>query len=89
MRQFNVEGIERHADDQTSIYGWVEEMKEMDFNPVIIFKPQGVDSDENGMTKEDFLLGIQTEFQLEALKNVEKKLSVWMLHMAQIFMVFC
>ncbi len=44
--QYNTEGIERHANDQTSVSALVEEMRSMDFDPVIVFKQQGVTNDE-------------------------------------------
>ena len=40
-RQYNMEGIQRHQNDQTSVTAWVEEMESMEFNPVLAFMPQG------------------------------------------------
>ena len=68
-RQYNIEGIQRHQNDQTSVTSWVEEMESMEFNPVLAFKPQGSDSTEEGVKKEDFLLVIQTQYQMEVLKT--------------------
>jgi hypothetical protein len=69
-RQFNTSGIERHANDHTSVCAWVEEMRTAPFNPILVFKPQGVSS--NGLPEDDFLLVFQNEFQLEMLKEFGK-----------------
>lgn len=65
-KQYNTDGIERHCNDQTSICAWVEEMQSMAFNPILVFKPQGKTS--NGLSEDDFLLGFQTEYQLDMFK---------------------
>lgn len=40
----------------------------MEFCPVIAFKPQGVSSEREGVKDNDFLLALQTQFQLEMMK---------------------
>ena len=68
-RLYNIEGIEKHSNDQTSICAWVAEMQQMAFDPVVTFKPQGKCLDGwTGSSEDDFLLGIQTEFQLDMMK---------------------
>ena len=67
--QYNIEGVQKHANDHTSTAAWVEEMKEMEFNPVVIFKQQGTTIEEEGVRQEDFLLAVQTKFQLEMMKE--------------------
>ena len=67
-RKFDTEGIEKHANDYTSLAMWVEEMKAMDFNPVIAFKQQGVIESDSGLERDDFLLAFQTQIQLDMLK---------------------
>ena len=42
--QYNIDGIERHKDDQLSVCAWVNELQSMDNNSVIAFKPQGNES---------------------------------------------
>ena len=65
-RLYNIEG---HSNDQTSICAWVAEMQQMAFDPVVTFKPQGKCLDGwTGSSEDDFLLGIQTEFQLDMMK---------------------
>ena len=66
--QFNILGIEKHPNDYVSIQAWVTEMRCQEFNPVLYFKQQGTEDVENSIGKDDFLLCIQTKFQLEMLK---------------------
>ena len=65
---FKLEGGQRHHDDATSVVAWVEEMREMgDDNVVLYYKPQGADDrTEKG---EDFLIVLQTPIQAEMLKK--------------------
>ena len=68
---YNIEGISRHANDLTSVCSWVEELSSLPYNPVLVFKPQGtpqLPSMEN-ISVNDFVLGIQTEFQRDMLKK--------------------
>ena len=66
---YNIKGVEKHANDYLSIAAWVEEMKQMEFNPVVTFKQQGTAIDEEGVRQDDFLLAVQTKFQLEMMKT--------------------
>ena len=65
--QFNIDGIIRHKNDLTSVMAWVEEMSMLDYNPVLVFKPQGVGSSSTCI--DDFLLVLQTQFQCDMLKQ--------------------
>ena len=65
--QFNIDGIIRHKNDLTSVMAWVEEMNMLDYNPVLVFKPQGVGSSSTCI--DDFLLVLQTHFQCDMLKQ--------------------
>ncbi len=67
-RVCNVDGVQKHSNDPTSVAAWVEELKSMEFCPVIAFKAQGVSSEREGVKDEDFLLALQTQFQLEMMK---------------------
>ena len=67
-RQYNTEGIERHANDHSSVCAWVEEMKSMDFDPVIAFKKQDMPTSEQGVLPGGFMLAFQTEYQKEVMK---------------------
>ncbi len=67
-RQFNIEGVQRHAEDQLSVCALVSEFTESnEYNPVVIFKPQDQE-DSSPFAKEDFVIGVQTKFQLEMMK---------------------
>ena len=68
MRQYNIEGIEKHPNDPTSVAAWVHEMQSMQFDPVIAFKQQGIASEDPNILESDFLLGVQTQFQLDMMQ---------------------
>ena len=69
QRQYNISGVKRHANDHISLQAWIEDCKMMEYNPIVIFKQQGEEQDENvdDMSKNDFLIGIQTEFQRDMM----------------------
>ena len=75
QNQFNIQGNSRNANDLTSIMAWVEEWKTSEHNPILLFKPQGeqqgANMDDIGVN--DFLLLLQTQFQLDMLKVNEHK----------------
>ena len=66
-RSFGLCGSERHKDDATSVRLWVEEMKQSDNNPVLLYKAQG-ESDEI-LSTEDFVLALQTPYQAHMLET--------------------
>ena len=70
-RTYGLKGIQRHKDDATSVHLWVEEMKACDVNPVILYKAQGEPQPEtcDNLSKNDFLLAIQTPLQKEMMVN--------------------
>ena len=53
----------------TSVCAWVEELGSVPNNPVLLFKPQGElrPYGMNNVGKDDFILGIQTQFLLDML----------------------
>ena len=69
--QYNIEGIIRHANDQTSVCAWVEELKSSPNNPILLFKAQGEvqPEDMNNVGNSDFILGLQTQFQRDMLQK--------------------
>lgn len=69
-RQFNIDGIERHKEDQMSVFA---KLQTLDYNPVTAFKPQGKESIDN-LAKDDFLLAIQTQFQCDLMKTFGTRL---------------
>ena len=73
-RQYNIEGIELHANDAQSVSLWVKGINDqcMDSsdNPILLYKPQGVESEcelQGALNKEDFCICIQTSFQRDML----------------------
>ena len=63
---YNIEGVIRHANDQTS---WVEELMSLPYDPILLFKPQGKPQTDgmDNIANDDFILAIQTEFQGDML----------------------
>ena len=55
--------------DLTSVCAWVEELRSLPNNPVLLFKPQGEPQPDgvNNVGKDDFILRIQTQFQRDML----------------------
>lgn len=57
-RRLNIGVIERHTCDPASILSWVHDLKQQDYNPVLLFKNQGEQSESTEhISKDDFLLG--------------------------------
>ena len=42
QRQLDLGSISKYSNDHTSTCAWVEDLKSQSYNPVVIFKPQGV-----------------------------------------------
>ena len=67
---FKLDGGQRHHDDATSVAAWVEEMRGMgDDNVVLYYKPQGADDDKTRLKREDILIVLQTPIQAEMFKK--------------------
>ena len=67
-RQLNIGCIQKHANDQSRVSAWVQDLNDAsnDYSPILILKSQGNDG---YLKKEDFLLEIQTKFQCDVMKN--------------------
>ena len=65
--QFNIELMKRHKKDTVRVHCWVEELRKCDFNLILVYKPQG--RIEFGLPADNFLLGIQTKYQLDQMKK--------------------
>ena len=63
--QYNIEGISRHSNDLNSVKAWVNEMQSLEYNPVLLFKEQGLLQPEglDNYAQDDFVLCLQTAFQ--------------------------
>ena len=68
---FGLNTVEKHRNDAVSVQLWVEELKMKDFNPVLLYKPQGDPQSTHckGLDDQDFILVIQTPLQAEMLKK--------------------
>ncbi len=68
-RQYNIEGIEKSNNDLTSVSAWVGELEALEYNPITVFKVQGIDQTEStdNLAQNDFILGIQTKFQRDMM----------------------
>ena len=71
--QYNIEGINRHANNLISVNAWILDMQALPYNPIIIYKEQGRPQPDNldNLADDNFLLCIQTEFQRDMLKAFE------------------
>ena len=69
QNQYNIQSISRNPNDLTSVCTWVEEFKENPHNPTLLFKPQGQQLENmDDVGTDDFMLVLQTQFQLDMLK---------------------
>ena len=58
--------VKKHKEDALSVQLTVEELQQEPFNPVLIYKPQGVTNPNYPTLSEDaFVLAVQTEFQMQ------------------------
>ena len=68
-KSFNVRKEQRHNDDATSVRIWVEEMRQREDNPVLLYKPQGqlepLVGTCKGLSIDDIILVIQTPIQAD------------------------
>jgi hypothetical protein len=73
-RKYNIDNNTRHTNDQTSVNIWVQEMSKQQYNPILLYKKQGVGQDEemDNIGIDDFVLCIQTEFQRDMLRMFAK-----------------
>ena len=55
-RRLNLGAIERHKCDPASILSWVQDLRQQEYDPVLLFKNQGEDAEH--FCKDDFLLGM-------------------------------
>ena len=46
QKEINLHGITKDANYLTSTCAWVEELRQQEYDPVLLFKPQGVEKNE-------------------------------------------
>lgn len=70
-KTYCLRGIQRHKDDGTSVYLWVQQMKAQEDNPVLLYKAQGQTQTQGceNLSPNDFALAIQTPLQADILKR--------------------
>lgn len=67
--------IKRHENDATSVSIIVRELQQEPFDPVLIYKPQGDTHDQYPkVSKDSFILVLQTKFQMELYKKYAGKI---------------
>jgi len=62
-KQYNIGGVQKHADDHLSVETWIAELGSMgDENPVLLYKPQSIEDGNEfpGLLPSDFILCLQT-----------------------------
>ena len=65
----------RHQDDATSVSLAIAELQQEPFNPILVYKPQGMsDSQCTSLPMESFILIIQTEFQMQLYRKYAHKI---------------
>ena len=75
MAKYNIDGMIRHKNDLISLLSWVEEMRCLEHNPVLLLKRQGyaciegMDTNGLSLSNDDLLLVVQTQFQKEMLQT--------------------
>lgn len=74
-RDFNLHIGRQHSSDATSVQLWVNSMQKLERgqNPVVLYKPQGVDDPSGILTKDDVCLVIMTSFQQMMLTEFGKE----------------
>lgn len=76
-RKLNLQCIQKHPNDLMSVCTWVQELKSLPYNPIVVFKPQEESSSHTSsgcLTNDTFLLGIQTEYQRDAMQHYGNKI---------------
>ncbi len=61
----------KHKNDLYSVDAWIQELKELAYNPVLVYKRQGDHQgpEMDNVCDDDFILCLQTEFQKDVLKK--------------------
>lgn len=67
--------IKRHENDATSVSILVQELQQEPFDPILMYKPQGMLKEEYGtLGRDSFVLAVQTEFQVELYRKFSSKI---------------
>ena len=61
--------VSRHTEDAVSVDLLVKELQKEDYNPILLYKPQGVaDPTLSNVPQDRFILALQTEFQRDTYR---------------------
>nr|XP_002123387.1 uncharacterized protein zf(c2h2/swim)-1 [Ciona intestinalis] len=72
-KRYHISNVEKHENDTQSVDIWIKELSTgNDFNPVVMYKQQGVTDCD--LLKDDFVLCLQTEFQKHMLREFAQKM---------------
>lgn len=67
--------IKRHENDAMSVSILVRELQQEPFDPILIYKPQGMIVEEYPtLAKDSFVVAVQTEFQMELYRKYSSKI---------------
>lgn len=69
QKKYNIDGVMRHANDLLSVRALVAELNSLTYSPVIIYKLRGDQQPHYNVGTDDFIIGIQTNFQREMLQK--------------------
>lgn len=73
QQQFSIDDVQKHSDDSKSVSAWVVELQSTEYDPVLLYKAQGLDDlsvgKSDAFAKDDFALCIQNRFQCDMLKK--------------------
>eukprot|EP00112_Aurelia_sp_Birch-Aquarium-sp1_P006484 Seg1716.3 transcript_id=Seg1716.3/GoldUCD/mRNA.D3Y31 product="hypothetical protein" protein_id=Seg1716.3/GoldUCD/D3Y31 len=72
MYQYNIDLVQRHSEDAKSVHCWVADLADNDYDCILCYKPQG--ELKYGLPANDFILGIQTQFQRDTMAKYAKNL---------------
>ena len=72
MHQYNIDLVQRHSEDAKSVHCWVADLADKDYDCILCYKPQG--ELKYGLPTNDFILGIQTQFQRDTMAKYAKNL---------------
>ena len=64
-KEFGLNEVQRHDNDQQSMFAWIKEWETSDSNPVLFYKLQGEECPDKSLSlsKNDFIVILQTEEQ--------------------------
>ena len=67
--------IKRHENDAMSVNILVQELQQEPFDPILIYKPQGMLKEEYPtLSRDSFILAVQTEFQVDLYRKFSNKI---------------